>query len=177
MSTEKENNYSYFTGGSSLHSYTDKYRKSYRPLIEYFLYIFNQGNYAFEDETNLEAYTPEQDIKNVDCHNEIADPDIHILHYHDRCRGITLDNLETIILGCPNKTPENPGCFDVFGPLYGENNEIIGPDIKVRGILEYGLKLLLIHSNILRIWITMTTPHRIRFTQQTDLLIKTIRKY
>lgn len=39
--------------------------------------------------------------------------------------------METIVLSCPNKVPAKTGCFDVFNPVYGENHEIIGPDVKV----------------------------------------------
>ncbi|XP_018573927.1 uncharacterized protein LOC108912975 [Anoplophora glabripennis] len=121
-------------GGEGLPTYSDKNRKSYRQYVEYSLYKFTQNNYALEDEEYLSSYTPEQDIKVFDCYGEISHYRIHILHGHNRCRGITLDNLETIVIGCPYGRPEKAGCFDVFSPVYNEDNEIINSEMKVENV-------------------------------------------
>ncbi|XP_018573963.1 uncharacterized protein LOC108912999 isoform X2 [Anoplophora glabripennis] len=121
-------------GGAGLSTYSDEDRKSYRQYIEYSLYMLTQNNYALEDEEYLRAYTPEQDILMLDCHGQISVYDNHILHGHNRCRGITLDTLETIVLGCPYSRPEKAGCFDVFSPVYNEDNEIISSEVKVGNV-------------------------------------------
>ncbi|XP_018573931.1 uncharacterized protein LOC108912978 [Anoplophora glabripennis] len=118
-------------GGSSLSTYFDEYRKGYRPTIEYFLRSFFQNNYALDDTDTLKVYTPEQDIRVIDCFSVISDYDIHELNGHDKCRGITLKTLETIVFGCRDKKPGKAGCFDIFSPIFSEDNKIIGPEVKV----------------------------------------------
>ncbi|XP_018573934.1 uncharacterized protein LOC108912981 [Anoplophora glabripennis] len=121
-------------GGSDLPVYTDGYRKVFRSFIEFSLYTITQNNDALVNKTTLSVYTPEQDIKFTDCYNEIKNYEIHILHGHENCRGITMESFETVVLDCSNKVPERVGCYDVFSPVFSEDNKIIGPDRKVGNV-------------------------------------------
>lgn len=124
-----KNNCSCITGGTELSGYDDENRRSYRKFVEKAL---SQDDHAPNNWRPLPAYTPEQDIILIDCFGEIGDYHVHTLPGHENCKGITLENLETVILSCPNKVPERIGCFDIFSPVYGENGQIIGPEVKVR---------------------------------------------
>ncbi|KAJ8911432.1 hypothetical protein NQ315_005965 [Exocentrus adspersus] len=85
-------------GGSLLPSYTDEYRKNYRPYVEYALYVFTQNNKALENETFLSGYRPDQDIILLDCYDEVANVCVKIIN--EWCVGIKTPRNWTIPFNC-----------------------------------------------------------------------------
>lgn len=85
---------------------------------------FKRGEYSFQVGQFLSVYDPE---KSKDKHYKV-----HQIDGYGNCLGLTTDAFETIVLQCPGKKPERPGCFDIFTPKSPRQNTTSTPIREVR---------------------------------------------
>lgn len=69
---------------------------------------FKKGEYSFQAGQYISVYNPEK--------SKEESYEVHQVEGYGNCLGITTDAFETVLLECPGRKSEKPGCFDVFTP-------------------------------------------------------------